>query len=245
VKLKGAIITVLFLSFACNAKSQVKIDFRADDGLLVTADKYFVHDTLPWILMFHQSGSSRGEFTEIAPKLVRLGYNGLAVDLRYGREINFIANETSLLAQAENFPRTMTDARRDIQAAMDWVSGQSEKPVILLGSSFSASLALILAKDNPATSAVIAFSPGEFFGPPDLVRNAIRNLDVPVFLAATRREYPYVTELCSGISTDKKTIFRPAENPGVHGAKTLWESEVSSPEYWLNLLMFINRIRIR
>jgi dienelactone hydrolase len=243
VKLKGAIITVLCLSFTCKALTQVKISFKADDGLLVTATSYFVHDTLPWILMFHQAASSRGEYNEIAPKLVRLGYNGLAVDLRYGREINFVANETALMAQEENFPRTMTDARKDIQAAIDWVSDQNDKPVILFGSSYSASLALVLAKDNAVIAAVIAFSPGEFFGPPDLVRNAVRNLDIPVFLASTRREFPYVTELSSGISAVRKTIFRPVENQGVHGAKTLWESEVSSQEYWLNLLMFINRIR--
>jgi dienelactone hydrolase len=191
----------LFLPAFISVGAQTRVNFSSGDGLNVVADKYFVNDTLPWILMFHQSGSSRGEFREIAPKLIRLGYNALAVDLRHGKEINYVPNETSIAAQVKNLPRTMTDARMDMLAAMEWVKGQSDKPFILFGSSYSASLAMILARDNPVTSAVVAFSPGEFFGAPNLVRNAVRNLDVPVFLASTRREYPYITELSSGIGT--------------------------------------------
>lgn len=243
MKNKSCLIFLLFIFVCFPVKAQTRVTFRADDGLTVVADRYFVHDSLPWILMFHQSGSSRGEFRDIAPRFNRMGYNGLAVDLRHGKEINFIPNETSIAAQRGNFPVSMKDARKDMIAAMDWISGQSDKPVILFGSSYSASLAMILARDNPSTNAVIAFSPGEFFGPPDLVKNAVRNLNVPVFLASTKREYPYITELSSEISIDKKTIFTPSENQGAHGAKALWESEQGSQEYWLGLVMFINRLK--
>jgi dienelactone hydrolase len=243
VKLKPILSALLLIPAIMAVSSQTRVNFPSADGLNVVADKYFVHDTLPWILLFHQSGSSRGEFREIAPKLTRLGYNALAVDLRHGKEINFVPNETNIAAQNKNMPRTMTDARMDMLAAMEWVKGQSDKPFVLFGSSYSASLAMILARDNPVASAVIAFSPGEFFGAPNLVRNAVRNLDVPVFLASTRREYPYITELSSGISTGNKIIFTPSENHGTHGAKALWESESASAEYWLGLLMFFNRIK--
>jgi len=227
------------------AEAQTRVTFMAEDGLEVVADSYLIHDSLPWILMFHQSGSSRGEFREIAPRLNMLGYNCLAVDLRYGKESNFITNETSRAAQAGNFPRSMQDARADMIAAIGWASRKSGQPVILFGSSFSASLAMIIAKNNQLISAVIAFSPGEFFGPHDLVHNAVRNLDIPVFIAASRREYPYVTELSSGISNGKKVIFTPSESQGVHGARALWGSEEGSPEYWLGLIMFIHHIKTR
>ncbi len=240
---KTAVFSFVSLFLYCAAGAQTILNFRADDGLEVVADKYFVSDTLPWILMFHQAGSSRGEFREIAPKLCRLGYNGLAVDLRHGKEINFVSNETAVTAQADNYPRTMADAMTDMEAAVGWVTGRSDKPAVLFGSSFSASLALILATDNPAAGAVIAFSPGEFFGRPDLVQNAVSNLEIPVFLASTKREYPYVKELCSGIANEYKTLFTPAETDGTHGARALWESEESSREYWLGLLMFFKRIR--
>jgi pimeloyl-ACP methyl ester carboxylesterase len=243
VRLKLQLFALFLLPAYITLNAQTRVSFSSGDGLSVVADKYFVHDTLPWILMFHQSGSSRGEFREIAPKLIRLGYNALAVDLRHGKEINFVANETTIAAQVKNLPRTMTDARMDMLAAMEWTKVQSDKPFILFGSSYSASLAMILARDNPGTSSVIAFSPGEFFGAPNLVRNAVRNLDVPVFLASTRREYPYITELSSGIGADKKIIFTPSESQGTHGAKALWESEPGNKEYWLSLLMFFNRIQ--
>jgi pimeloyl-ACP methyl ester carboxylesterase len=243
VKLKPILSALLLIPAIMAVSSQTRVNFPSADGLNVVADKYFVHDTLPWILLFHQSGSSRGEFREIAPKLIRLDYNALAVDLRHGKEINYVTNETSLAAQVMDLPRTMTDAREDMLAAMEWVKGQSDKPFVLFGSSYSASLAMILARDNPGTSAVIAFSPGEFFGAPNLVRNAVRNLDIPVFLASTRREYPYITELSSGIGADKKIIFTPSESQGTHGAKALWGSDPGSKEYWLGLLMFINRIQ--
>jgi dienelactone hydrolase len=243
VILKRIVFTLFMMQAILTVQSQTRVSFMSGDGLIVVADEYFAEESLPWILLFHQAGSSRGEFLEIAPRLVKLGYNALAVDLRYGKEINYIPNETSITAIRENFPRTMTDARLDILAAIEWVKGKSDKRVILFGSSYSASLAMILARENPMAMAVIAFSPGEFFGAPGLVRNAVRNLDVPVFLASTKREYPYITELSSGIGNNRKIIFAPSENQGTHGAKALWESEPGSQEYWLGLLMFFNRIR--
>ncbi len=239
---KTVVFSFLLPFIFCTSDAQSILRFEADDGLEVVADKYFVSDTLPWILMFHQAGSSRGEFREISPKLIMLGYNGLAVDLRVGREINYVSNQTALAAQTNDYPRNMKDARIDMKAAVDWVTGRSDKPVILFGSSFSASLALILATGNPAAGAVIAFSPGEFFGQPDLVKKAVSNLEVPVFLASTYRERPYVEELSSGIAAEYKTLFTPAETSGTHGARALWESEDSSREYWLGLLMFFRHI---
>lgn len=236
------LLLVIISTFFYSADAQKKISFLADDGLKVTADEYFVTDTLPWILMFHQSASSRGEFREIAPKLNMLGYNGLAVDLRHGKEINFVANETNQAARRNNYSMSMKDASKDIAAAIKWVAGRSETPCILFGSSFSASLAMIKAKENIPANAVIAFSPGEFFGHPGVVKKAVENLKIPVFIAATKQEYPFVTELSSGIDAEKKTIFSPSTNTGTHGARALWESEECNQEYWLSLLMFLNRI---
>lgn len=234
---------LLIFSVLAPVLAQEKVDFPAEDGLTVAADEYFVHDSLPWILMFHQAGSSRGEFREIAPKLTKLGYNGLAVDLRHGKEINFVPNLTNMTARDKDYPHSMKDASKDIMGAINWIAARTNSEIILFGSSFSASLVMILARDNPDISAVIAFSPGEFFGHSGLVQNAVRNLDIPVFLASTKREYPYVTELSSEIPGKNKVIFTPSECQGVHGAKALWESEEGSQEYWLGLMMFINRLK--
>lgn len=235
-------LLIIFLYSWAGAGVRTTVVFKAEDGLGVVADKYFTSDSLPWVLMFHQAGSSRGEFRDIAPKITKLGYNCLAVDLRHGREINFIPNETAIAAQSGNYSSEMQDAITDMNAAADWVAERSNKQVILFGSSFSASLAMISAVNNSRVKAVISFSPGEFFGHPEIVQNAVAGLEIPLFIASTRREYPYVTELSSGISNRYKTIFSPAETSGTHGAKALWESSEHNQEYWLALLLFFNRI---
>ncbi len=222
---------------------QEKLTLEAGDGLQITADKYFLNDTLPWILMFHHSGSSRGEFREIAPRFNMLGYNGLAVDLRHGREANFIFNETARAAREGNFRDDMQDALADVVAALKWAEIQNETPVILLGSSYSASLVLMVAKKSPRAGAVIAFSPGEFFGTGSMVREKVTGLEKPVFIAATARERPYTSELSSGIDEKHKTLFSPSGCSGAHGARALWESEECSDEYWLALLLFFNNLK--
>ena len=43
-----------------------KVSFIAEDGIEITADKYLANEEYPYILLFHQAGSSRGEFNGIA-----------------------------------------------------------------------------------------------------------------------------------------------------------------------------------
>gem|GEM_PF-5977157 len=67
------------------ASNSQSISFKSADGILITADSYVPHTTTsPLILLFHQAGSSRGEYNEIAPRLNELGFNCIAVDLRSG-----------------------------------------------------------------------------------------------------------------------------------------------------------------
>jgi len=86
--------------------AQKAVTFTAKDGLLVTADLYESDASYPYLLLFHQAGSSRGEFREIAPRLTKLGYNCLAVDLRAGNENNFVVNQTSLRAKEQKMHTT-------------------------------------------------------------------------------------------------------------------------------------------
>jgi len=63
------------------------ITFKSVDDLLITADRYTPHtsNSTPLIVLFHQAGSSRGEYSEIAPRLNKLGFNCIAVDLTASR----------------------------------------------------------------------------------------------------------------------------------------------------------------
>lgn len=236
-------ILILFVFLVFHTQAQEKINFASKDGLSVTADLYLNQKEKPYILMFHQAGYSRGEYKETARKFMKFGYNCLAVDLRSGGEVNYIQNLTALEAVQDGYNTDFISSMKDIQAAIDWAKKQTDKPIILMGSSFSASLCMVVAKNNQDIKAVIAFSPGEFFNSEMTVREEIEGLTKPVFVAATRKEYPYIKELLSLVPSSNKSIFAPNNNTGEHGSKSLWSANPNHKEYWLALTMFFSKIQ--
>jgi len=71
------------------------ISFAASDRVRVFADFYSAGSKAkPLILLFHQAGSNRGEYATIAPMLVTLGFNALAIDQRSGGNAWMRTNET-------------------------------------------------------------------------------------------------------------------------------------------------------
>jgi len=223
--------------------AQKTITFPSLDKLPITADLYESKSSDPFILLFHQAGYSRGEYRETAEKFVKLGYNCLAVDLRSGDEVNFVKNKTAEAANDRKLPTDYFDAKQDIQAAIEYALKLSDKPVIILGSSYSASLCLILAKKYDKIKAVIAFSPGEYFNYAHLIRDSIEGLDIPIFAASSQNEYPYMKELFSKINQNNLSLFEPNKGIGVHGSKALWENNKTSNEYWLALMMFFSQLK--
>ena len=90
------LLTALAISLLLIQGHKEKVTFESEDGVLITADHYLINQEYPYIVLFHQAGSSRGEFNEIAEKLMMLRYNCLAVDLRSGDNSNFVKNETAV-----------------------------------------------------------------------------------------------------------------------------------------------------
>ena len=209
---------------------------------MVTADLYPGQPDDPYMLLFHEEGSSRGEFREIAPRLVKMGYNCLAVDLRTGRESNYVSNETARRAARITPPPGLADCIKDIDAAVRYAWDLSHQRVVLLGSSFSASLCLLDAVNDSLVNAVVAFSPGEFFRPRITVRDSLNKISVPVLIAGSKQEYPYLSELASGIPASYRTIFVPTRHNGEHGTASLLSSDPASGDYWLSLLMFFRSL---
>ncbi|HQK37538.1 MAG TPA: dienelactone hydrolase family protein [Bacteroidales bacterium] len=222
--------------------AQVETDFPATDGLTVHADLYFQSDTLPYILLFHQAGSSRGEFKEIAPRFMRMGFNCLAADLRTGSEKNFVRNITAMNARSAGLQAGYNDALYDIRGAVAYIEGKSNKPVILLGSMFSASLCLVEAVHNPHVSAVIALSPGEYFGRKISVADSMQFLDKPVYVYSTQAENPYVARMFEKTTGQAVTMVQPVNVPGHQGSAALLKENPESHELWLALMIFLNKL---
>jgi len=235
-----AFISLLFVGL--DICSQEKVSFYSSDSLKITADLYLNNYQSPFILLFHQSESSRGEYKSIAPKLQKLGYNCLAVDLRCGSKTNYIENETAQRAHERYFPSRNIDALKDMEAAIAYIRKFNRNKVILFGSSYSASLALLIAKGLPEIQAVIAFSPGEYFRPEISIKDTITGLSVPVFIASTEMEYNYVAEMLSGIDNKYKTLFKPEKGRGIHGAKALWENSQDYDACWFQLTCFFGHL---
>ncbi len=237
------ILGLLTLTYGYAVMGQQKITFPAKDGLTVTADLYFLASDKPYVLLFHQARYSRGEYREIAPRIVNLGYNCLAVDLRSGGEVNGIKNETAQLAKEKGLPTEYSDAFADMEGAISYVKKQTNKPFILWGSSFSASLVLIQAAKDLRTKAVVAFSPGEYFTPNDFVSTKIADVSVPVMVLSSKGECEAVKSLMGSVRRQNLvTQFCPSDK-GRHGSSALWANNPSSNDYWLAITMFFGKLK--
>lgn len=236
-------ITALFPFIITTPVSKEKITFEASDGLIITADLYMNQEDFPFLLLFHQEGSSRGEYNETAIKLAKLNYNCLAVDLRSGDNENYVSNETARRARRTGKSSGFLDASADVRAAIDYAYNLNNKKVILIGSSYSASLCMLIGKDNPNVKAVIAFSPGEFFVNDLRVEDELTSFNKPLFVTGTLTESAYISQMLQNLEEDSYTFFQPEDSPGVHGSKALWEDNESKDQYWLALLLFINSLK--
>ncbi|MCK5492778.1 MAG: alpha/beta hydrolase, partial [Candidatus Omnitrophica bacterium] len=183
---------ILFISGQIQGKEKQTITFKAKDELTITADLYVPHpNNTPFIILFHQAGWSRGEYIEIAPILNKMGFNSMAVDLRSGGKINGISNLTNLQATKLDKSTDYLDALPDVESAIKYVKSQYAKAkIVIWGSSYSASLVIKLAGDNPTLiNGVLAFSPGEYFDRSETyIRDSAKNIKCPVFITSASKE---------------------------------------------------------
>lgn len=240
-----SLLLTLFVSVALSLKGQQTVTFPSADGVMVTADLYVVSTKNPYLILLHQAGYSRGEYRETAPKLANLGFNCLAVDLRSGDEVNFIKNLTAGDAIEKHCANDYISARADIQAAINFVASRSKKPIILVGSSYSASLALIEATENFKITAVVAFSPGEYFGEKIKIKEVTKGICVPILSLSTKLEYTKTKMLLDHVSPKYINYFRPSTGEGVHGSRALWEQNPNNQEYWMALAQFFSTLNIK
>lgn len=216
-----------------------KITFPASDGLIVTADIYTLNDSLPYMILCHQARYSRGEYMETVKGFCDLGYNCLVPDARSGKEVNGVYNETASLAAKKGLPGEYLDAEPDLIAAINYAYQKSGKKVVLLGSSYSASLALKIAATNKKVSAVLAFSPGEYFGDKLNLKKAIAGLSIPAFVTSSKEEAPELTVLVS----DLKAVHFIPTGTGKHGSSALWKNNPNNQEYWTAMKAFVKQLK--
>ena len=238
---KAFVTTILVAGLCFTLNAQQVVTFKADDNVTVTADHYVTSTDNAYIILLHQAGYSRGEYRETAPKFANLGFNCLAVDLRSGKEVNFINNLTAINAKELGVKTNYMSAMKDIDAAISFVTKRSNKPIIIVGSSYSASLAIIAATNNFRIGAVIAFSPGEYFTDSVSVKTLTQSVYVPILAMSTKLEYNDMSQMLNHIPSKHLQLFKPSNGEGVHGSKALWERNPTSNQYWMAITQFINQ----
>jgi len=216
-------LTVLLIALCASVVSvtaQEAVYFLASDSTKVNAHLYFQNNRYPFIILCHE-GKNTNEYGKVAPRLLNLNYNCLSVALRNDGTVN---------------------AARDIEAAIDFSKRISNQPVILAGSTRSASLCLLSAGGNPDVKAVIALSPGEYFQPSLKISDAVKTIDKLVFASATQSEFPYLQQMFAGTELSNITLFKPEKNSGYRGSAALDDSNPASSEYWFALMMFFKKL---
>jgi dienelactone hydrolase len=215
-----------------------RIETESADGLKLTADLYETGDRSdPIILLFHQARSSRGEYREIAPRLVEAGYNCLALDQRSGKEWLGVVNETAKRAADQGKPQNYHDAKPDLLRAAAWARELGFKGrLAILGSSYSAALVVILGSEIEGVDAVIAFSPGDYVQPRGSVFEGAKKLKAPTLIVCPLNEKPQAEPIHDALGNDEADFH--AFPRAVHGASMLYRS-AQAEEIWRKLLQFL------
>ena len=237
----AVLLVILFTSFRIIRKKTVR--FKAEDGLLITANHFFSKKSSPYILLLHQEQSSRGEFDSIAGRFVKMNYNCLAIDLRSGFKHGFVDNETAKNFIKNGKPANILESLRDIKAAIDYIWNLSGEDVILFGSGSAASLALIEGKENKHVKAIIAFSPGEYFRPGIDMKTFLSGYPKSVYIGTSDQEFNYIQDMFSGMDGKNKIVFRPNFGHVSRGTSALLRSNPTHDEYWLSLLIYFKSLK--
>ncbi len=220
------------------------VQFKARDGVTISGDVHHSDSGRVMILLCHQGGSNaRGEYGSTFPRLAAEGYSVMAIDLRSGGDLYGFENRTaSQLKQSYGF----CDASADIQAALDFISRRYSLQVIIIGSSYSASLAISTALERPIeVLGVAAFSPSSG-GPmaqclPD---EGLKNCEQKLLLIRPGKELqlPSVQKQFDLAQQHGHQTFNMKF--GIHGSSMLVADRVSqaNEEVWQVLLNYLSQV---
>jgi alpha-beta hydrolase superfamily lysophospholipase len=239
-------LAVLLSSGPAAAQAPKTIRFPSTDSLPITADVYApLPPSAPFIVLFHRAGASRGEYRQIAPRLVAMGFNCMAVDQRSGDAVNGVPNQTAREAKHSPQPVSMISARQDLEASLRYARAHYARGKLLAwGSSYSAALVLVVAgEDRGLVDGVLAFSPGEYFpvapGRPTLVTDAARAIRVPVFITSARSEANDWQPIFAALAPSLRRAYVP-DAEGRHGSGALWKEAPGQEGYWQAVRGFLN-----
>ena len=118
----------------------------------------------------------------------------------------------------------------------------SPKKILIWGSSYSSSLVLKYAGDNPKeVDAVLSFSPGEYFGKDNFIKDSASKISVPTFITSAQGEKSSWSAIHVAIPTTTKTAYLP-KTKGNHGSRALWAKFKDNEGYWTAVKDFLKTL---
>jgi len=241
-----AVTCMVFLLLAVNAAAEPEqVSFDAADGVRVFGDVYRSADgeSAPIILLFHQAGGdARGEYTNIAIRLMGNGYNVLAIDQRSGGDRFGGVNRT--MAELERQDYGYCEAYLDLEATLRFARGSGfEGGLAVWGSSYSATLVFQLgAKHQSDVDAVLGFSPASGAPLADCsLAPYLGQLQIPVLALRPQREFEIESVQAQMKEFAAHGIQVYVADPGVHGSSMLNADRVgaSTEAAWTVVLDFL------
>ena len=237
---------VISLLLAANAIAKPEqVSFEAADGVRVFGDIYRSAEgqSAPTILLFHQAGGdARGEYTNIAIRLMENGYNVLAIDQRSGGDQFGGVNRT--MAGLERQDYGYCEAYPDLEAALGFARDEGfDGRLAIWGSSYSAALVFQLGARNGAeVDAVLGFSPASGAPLADCaLLPYLEQLEMPVLALRPQREFEIESVQAQMKEFEAHGIQTYVADPGVHGSSMLNADRVgaSTEAAWTVVLDFL------
>ncbi|HVI97743.1 MAG TPA: alpha/beta hydrolase [Sphingomonas sp.] len=207
---------------AAPAVKPAVIWLKSSDDKSIRGDFYEAEHAKALILLFHQAGSSKEEYATIAPKLAAAGYSALAIDQRAGGDM-YGHNE---VVERMGGSKPYEEAMADLDGAVRWARPIG-LPVVLWGSSYSASLVIPVANSyGDLVKAVLSFSPGEYLNDKRAIGRAAEYLKQPIFITSANdpEEIEAAKAIAAKVPDDHATFFAPPEG-AIHGSSTLIEAK--------------------
>lgn len=157
--------------------------------------------------------------------------------------VNGVENETLMDALDKDKEIEYLDALVDLKSTLLYARSHFAKGKLLgWGSSYSAGLILKISGDKPILmEGVLAFSPGEYFNPKDLIIKSTQNIKIPTFITSAKKEEKDWSEIYNSISATKVS-FLP-KTVGLHGSKALWKKQLDSEVYWEAIEEFLKKFK--
>ena len=241
------VAALLFSAVAASAAAD-PVTLTTADGVKVFGEVWRAAGARPAVIVaFHQAESSSAEYAPIAPRLVQAGFTVLAIDQRSGNG-NFGGSNRTVATLGTS--KDYDDALPDLEAALAWAKGGARgAPIVVWGSSYSASLVFLLAAAHPGDVAgVVAYSPDEYLARKSAVRDAARKVTVPVFIdqASLPEEVAAGKRILAAVkSADKQQFVGKVAAP--HGSSTLRAdtNAAGAEAHWQAVLRFLSRFAAR